>query len=734
MGDVFETGRGVAFRGTVFTVLSYGLSQLIRLISSLLLARMLLPDAFGLIALVNAFMQGMEMLTDFGVGANIVQSRSGLDRMFLQTAWTLQVLRSIVLWCGCAVLAAPVAAFFASHDPRSAELATILPVAAISVVIAGFNSTSVAVLSKRLQFGGVFAVQLVPQIICLLVTVEWAKYRSPSAWAVVAGGLAASVVRCGVSHALNPVQADSFGWSRAAFKQLWGFGAWTMCSSAVAFLSQQGDKMVLARVMSLEELGLYSLAIVFARVGMNVVSRVSNGVVFPILSGAQGEPDRLMEIAFNCRAVLLRVAGVFCIGFAMLAPVFFKALYDLRFEPAGSMSQWLGVYVWVWILSASVDRIPLALGYARPLLPSGLVAALSPWCGYVGFKMFGFGGFVSAMSLCMFASHVVLLRSIPALQRELFWQGVRASLPVLLYGLVAICLCVQMENRISQTGAAMMRMVAAVIPCLWILPEMLRLAGWRRRENELGEFVERISSGKQPVEVLKERRGDVLVVRSSGPDGKDLVVKLWNRRGPRGWLRRVTRTSSAWREYVALLRLRNKASVPEVLGYFRLRHWRAAYTEAVVLEDFGRCGDLTEHVKRLRRQGGDAALAWIEEELIKSTQTLVESNIVDVDHRLPNFLVRPCGVIARVDFEMAHRVRNRGADPAELGGMLGTLIGSYAFALQPDTAPVGVFAESLARVSKACPQARRFARLQIDKMLCRQHREAGIRTAVALDW
>ena len=734
MGDVFQRIGGAAFRGTVLTVLSYGLSQVIRLISSLLLARMLLPDAFGLMALVNAFMQGMEMLTDFGVGANIVQSRVGLDRVFLQTAWTVQILRSVVLWCVCASLAGPVAAFFAAHDPRCAELAAILPVAAFSVLIAGFNSTSLAVLNRRLQFGGVFAVQLISQIICLLVTLGWASYRSPSAWAVVAGGIAASVVRCAVSHALNPLQADSLGWSRAAFRELWGFGAWTMGSSAVAFLSQQGDKMVLARVMSLEELGLYSLAIVFARVAMNVVSRVSNGVVFPILAGAQGEPDRLMELAFNYRAILLRVAGAVCIGFSMLAPVFFKALYDLRFEPAGRMSQWLALYVWVWILSASVDRIPLALGYARPLLPSGLVAALSPACGYVGFKVCGFGGFVSAMSLCVFVSHLVLLRSVPALRRELFWQGMRVSVPVLLYGLSAVFLCVHWETRISEAGAVVMRVGAAIIPVLSILPEMLRLAGWRRGGNGLGEFVERISAGNQAVEVLKERHGDVLVVRSTGPDGRNLVVKLWNRRGLRGWLRRLTRTNSAWREYVALRSLMNKAPVPEVLGYFRLRDGRAAHTEAVVLEDLGRCEDLTEHVKRLRRDGGDAALAPIEEELIKATHALVESNIVDGDHRLPNFVVRPCGVIARVDFEMAHRVRNPSADPAELGGMLGTLIGSYAFALQPDTAPVGVFAESLATVSKACPQARRFARLQIDKMLRRQDREAGIRTAVALDW
>ena len=734
MGDAFQRMRGAAVRGTVLTISSFGVSQVIRLISSLLLARMLLPDAFGLMVLVNAFMQGMEMLTDFGVSANIIQSRRGQDPVFLKTAWTVQILRSVVLWGVCASLAGPVAAFFAAHDQRCGELAAILPVAGVSMLIAGFNSTSVAVLNKRLQFGGVFAIQLVPQIISLLVTLGWASYRSASAWAVVAGGIAASFVRCGLSHALNPLEADRFGWNTKAFRELWGFGSWTMMSSAVALLAQQGDKILLAQVMSLEDLGLYSLAIVFARVAMNVVSRVSSGVVFPILSAAQGDPGRLMELAFNYRAVLLHVAGVVCIGFAILAPVFFQGFYHPRFSSAGSMSQWLAFYVWVWILSASVDRIPLALGYARPLLPSGLVAGMSPVCGYAGFKVFGFSGFVFGMSLCVFVSHLVLLRSVPMLRKELFWQGMRTSLPVLLFGVSAVWLCAQFETRVSEAGAVLVRVGAALIPVLWILPQILRSAGWRRGGNRLGECVERISAGTQPVEMLKERRGDVLVVRSAGPDGQNLVVKLWNRPGLRGWLRRVTRTNPGWREYTALRSLREKGVGPKVFGYFRLRVGRAAYTEAVVLQDLGRCGDLTEHVKQLRREGGDAALIPIEEALIQSTRALVESKIVDGDHRLPNFLVRPNGVIARVDFEMAHRVRNPGAAPEQLGVMLGTLIGSYAFALQPDTAPVGLFADSLARASNACPKARRFARLQIDRMMRRQDCEAGIKTAVALEW
>ena len=735
MEDVWQGIRSAAVRGTVFTVGVYGASQLIRLVSSLLLARILMPDAFGLMALVNAFMQGMEMLTDLGVGANIIQSPKGQERGFLRTAWTVQILRCALLWGVSVVMARPVAAFFAVQDSRCAELESILPVAAVSILVAGFNSTSMSVLSKRLQFGSIVWLQLTPQVVCLVVTLLWANAYAPNAWAVVSGGIAASLARCGLSHALNPLESDRLGWDGAVVRQLCNFGMWTLLSSTVAFVSQQGDRFALARLMSLEELGLYSLAMVFARVAMNIVSRVSSGVIFPILAGAQNDHARLMQLAVEYRAILLRIAGVVCVGFALIAPVFFGMVYDLRFEPAGRMSQWLALYIWVWILSASIDRIPLALGNAKSLLLPGLVAALSPACGYAGFQCGGFGGFVMGMSFCVFCSHLVLLGSVPARRSELLRQGLSVSLPVIAYGVFGVVLCTAVEARVSEVTGTLSRVGFALVTLPCIFPILRRFMKAPGTVNAFGECAERVSNGGCSVEVLKERPKDVLVVRASGPGGKDVVVKLWNRRGIRGWLRRVTRTNSGWREYKALCRLRARgAQVPAALGYFRLSGACANHTEALVLEDLGQCSDLTEHVKRVRREQGEKALAPIQDELIRSTRELLESNLIDEDHRMPNFVVRPCGSVSRVDFEMARQVRRPEDKPEKLGVMLGTLIGSYAFALQPDTSPILPFAEALARASKACVKARRIARLRVDGMLRRQSVEKGVRTSVVLPW
>jgi hypothetical protein len=99
-----SSAKHTAMRGSFWTLGGYGISQVIRLLSSLILARLLFPEAFGLMALVNVFMQGLEMLSDIGLGPSIIQNKRGTEPKFLRTAWTLQILRGFVPcgWCHAA--------------------------------------------------------------------------------------------------------------------------------------------------------------------------------------------------------------------------------------------------------------------------------------------------------------------------------------------------------------------------------------------------------------------------------------------------------------------------------------------------------------------------------------------------------------------------------------------------------------------------------------------------------
>jgi O-antigen/teichoic acid export membrane protein len=133
-----SSAKHTAMRGSLWTLGGYGCPRSSASLSSLILARLLFPEAFGLMALVNVFMQGLEMLSDIGLGPSIIQNKRGTEPKFLRTAWTLQILRGLVLWLVSCALARPAAAFFSAQDPLAAQLSTVLPVAGLMALLGGF--------------------------------------------------------------------------------------------------------------------------------------------------------------------------------------------------------------------------------------------------------------------------------------------------------------------------------------------------------------------------------------------------------------------------------------------------------------------------------------------------------------------------------------------------------------------------------------------------------------------
>ena len=94
-----------AVRGTVWTIVGYGGSQGLRFVGNLILTRLLMPELFGLMALVNTFRIGLSLFSDIGIDPSIIRSQRSSDPDFLNTAWTLQMLRGCWIWLGCWLIA-----------------------------------------------------------------------------------------------------------------------------------------------------------------------------------------------------------------------------------------------------------------------------------------------------------------------------------------------------------------------------------------------------------------------------------------------------------------------------------------------------------------------------------------------------------------------------------------------------------------------------------------------------
>lgn len=429
--------KNQAVKGSIWTLFGYGASQVLRLLSNLILARLLFPEAFGLMALVNVFMQGLQMFSDVGIGPSIIQNKRGSDPLFLKTAWTIQVFRGIALWALCCATAPLVANFFAESNESAHQLLYLLPVTGITAFIGGFTSTSVFTLNRKLDMRRITLLELVPQIVSLACMITWA-YIHPSVWALVGGGIAFSIVRLAMSHAMSPDHKDGFAWEPEARRELFRFGRWVFLSTVVSFLAGNLDRLLLGKLLTLSELGLYSIAMTLARVAIHTSTRLSSSVIFPLLSRYQDDPKRLVNACLKARRAVLWLSGAICSAFALFAPLFFESLYDPRYAGAGTTSRWLAIYTWSHVLIASMDRIPLSLGNPRLLFFANLLTTLGMGAAVWGYGAFGLPGFILSMAAAKLLANLFLTLTLPNGRLHMLGQSAFFTLGFAAYTLACI--------------------------------------------------------------------------------------------------------------------------------------------------------------------------------------------------------------------------------------------------------------------------------------------------------
>src|SRR5436190_5544110 len=140
--------KALVIKGSAWTLAGNLSGQLIRLGKSLIVTRLLFPEAFGVMSLVWVVLFGLEMFSDVGIGSVIVQDKDGDKPDFLDTCWTVQVIRGMVLFLIACLLAHPMAVFY--NEPLLGQL---IPVAGLTAVIAGFNSTKLHTCRRYMQIG-----------------------------------------------------------------------------------------------------------------------------------------------------------------------------------------------------------------------------------------------------------------------------------------------------------------------------------------------------------------------------------------------------------------------------------------------------------------------------------------------------------------------------------------------------------------------------------------------------
>jgi O-antigen/teichoic acid export membrane protein len=407
--------KKVALRGAFWTIAGYGSQQILRLCSNLILTRLLVPEFFGIMALVNTVKIGIELFSDYGITQSIINNKRGDDPLFLDTAWSLKVIRGFQIWAVSILLAYPISQVYQTQDPQG-QLLFLLPITGFTAVLDGAASTVLLSWERNIEVKKIMIYEMGLAIVTLLALVLLCWW-SPTVWSLALGSVASSAVHMVSSHFIDCKYHNRFRLDKEILKEIQNFGKWIAVASSMMFLADQADRFILAKLLSFEKLGVYTIAYTLASIPRNVIRELSAKVIFPIISKQLDLPrSQLRTKIVQQRWLLLVGTAVFLAGLTVCSDWFIMLLYQGRnkhweqYQHATWMMPILCSGIWFSILFYTTSPTLLAISKPMYSAQSNFARLIMVGLGMpLAFSQFGELGAIVVVAMSDFPLYVVNL-------------------------------------------------------------------------------------------------------------------------------------------------------------------------------------------------------------------------------------------------------------------------------------------------------------------------------------
>lgn len=350
-----------AFAAATWAVSGAGAQALLRFLVVLVLARLLGPVEFGLMAMALLFLNLSTILTDFGIGQAVIQFRA-LTREHVRTSYTLSLLMAIAVGATCWLFSPAIATWFGES-----QLEWILRAVAASFLVRAFATTAEALLQRELRFRELAIADVAGYVLGYALPSIILAWQGFGVWSLVAGVVGQAIVRTTVvlmfrRHSIIPLLR------RSAVTDLWFNGLGFFLARITTFVATEGDNLVVGKALGAATLGIYSRAYQLLMMPVNLLGMSVDRVLFPAMSEAQDDPRRLGR-AFGRSTAAIGIAlgpvSAFCIVAAPeLVLVLLGPQWTAVVAPFASCRQ-----SWCFerlIRSASRSCAPLGLSSSAP--------------------------------------------------------------------------------------------------------------------------------------------------------------------------------------------------------------------------------------------------------------------------------------------------------------------------------------------------------------------------------
>lgn len=331
--------------------------NLIRVLSSVIITRLLDAESYGIIGIITVISVVLGLMTDFGFLEFVIRSAKGDDSRMLDELWTLRLIRSVIMMGVMIACAEPVARYVG--DPR---VTLVIIVSSASFLVEGLSSMSFATAVRAGQVRRVSLYDLATVLAQTGVTIVLA-YVFRSYWAVAYAISVGGVLKIALSYLFFPDSLRRFRYSGARAAELWQFSRFIVSSSIVSMLLHQSDKVILSRLFPLELFGLYILAATLAQAPSAFAAPYVQRVLFPLYAQvARDAPDGLKQAYYRTGWWTTLLFAFAMGGFFMTAPLVVVILYDPRYVDAGVYLQILAISTVLVMRTTAANALLIAAG------------------------------------------------------------------------------------------------------------------------------------------------------------------------------------------------------------------------------------------------------------------------------------------------------------------------------------------------------------------------------------
>lgn len=362
------------------------IGRVLLLVMLVILARLIGPTEIGLVGIALITMRGLKRFTKIGLNEALIYQKEDNVDSYLDTVWLLEIGRGFLIG-GCMFALAPlIASVFG--EPRAEPL---LQVTAIAPVLIGFKNPGIVYFDKNLDFHKQFAYEIGSNVIRFVVSIGFALVE-PTAWAYIAGFLAADVTRFVLSYVIDDFR-PWFRFEREAAAELINYGKWVTGSSILNFLNTEGDDAFVGWLLGPVALGLYQYAYRFSNAPATEITQVVSRVMFPAFSKIQDDTEHLRGVFLTTLRMTAFVSFPASFGIAAVAPSFVRAFLGPDWTDMILAMQILAVYGLLRALGMTFGPVWKAVGrpdynaklaVLRLLLTFAIIYPLSTRYGIAG--------------------------------------------------------------------------------------------------------------------------------------------------------------------------------------------------------------------------------------------------------------------------------------------------------------------------------------------------------------